>query len=82
MKSHFRQKYSYDMSCRSCKKENTLEDLSHLISCEALNININPISHGISVEDMYGDLQSQVKFVNFFEKIHTKRQILQDLEDK
>ena len=80
VKSNFRQKYSHNMSCRSCKLDNTYEDIRHLISCEALKININPKSQGISVEDMYGGLESQIKFVKFFEKIHTKRQILQDLD--
>ena len=62
------------------KKGNTFEDMRHLISCDELKLDINPIHNGISVEDMYGDLEAQVKFVKSFEILHTKRKLLEEIE--
>ena len=69
------------MTCRTCKEESSFENVQHLLSCDTLKVDVNPISCGISVEDIYGNLASQVKCVKFFEMILNKRKLIIELEE-
>ena len=79
VKSHYKQKFAKNMTCRTCKEENSFENVQHLLLCHTLKVNSN--SCDISVEDIYGNLTSQVKFVKIFEMIHNKRKLIIELED-
>ena len=80
VKANFKNKYGNSMICRSCKAKDSYENITHLISCYILVKDVNPMSHGFSVDDIFGGLEKQIVFVKFFEKIHTKRMLLQEFE--
>ena len=80
VKANYKNKYGNSMICRSCKAKESYENIAHIISCDILVKEVNPMSHGLSVDDIFGGLQKQIAFVIFFEKIHTKSMLLQEFE--
>ena len=77
VKSNFKKKYSQDMKCRSCNIEGSYEDIRHLTECLILN---DDKPKDEDPEDIYSNLEKQIKFIKYFEKIHLKRQLLDELE--
>ena len=76
VKSNYKKKYEHNMTCRSCNLPGSFEDERHLTQCPTINID-NP--NELNIEDIYSKLDDQVKFIKYFEKIHIKRQLLEEL---
>ena len=67
-KSNYKNKYKNDMSCTLCKDNQTEENLSHLLCCPFLTQLVTDINT-IQCQDIFGNLEQQVKAVKIFEKI-------------
>ena len=78
VKSNFKKKYEVDMTCRSCKLEETYEDERHLTVCPELNgENMNMDERNIDA--IYGYVDNQVNFIKYFENLHKKRKLVEEL---
>ena len=64
------------MTCRYCKSPGSFEDERHLTECLMLN---NDNSSDVNIDDIYKNLDEQIKFIKYFEKIHIKCQLLEEL---
>ena len=74
MKSAFDQN---DMSCRLCCLPDSYEDEDHLIHCDELVIQDNQEDY--KFDDVFSELDIQIKFVKFFTKIIERRKLLFEL---
>ena len=68
-KSHFKQKFA-NLVCRLCLDANSEESLSHLCDCSFIKQHVPEIST-VSVDDIYGGIDDQIKAVNIFMKVFT-----------
>jgi hypothetical protein len=67
-KSNYKNKYKNDMSCTLCKDNQTEENVSHLLCRPFLTQLVTDIVT-IQCQDIFGNLEQQVKAVKNFEKI-------------
>ena len=67
-KSNYKNKYKNDMSCTLCKDNQTEENVSHLLCRPFLTQLVTDIVT-IQCQDIFGNLEQQVKAVKIFEKI-------------
>ena len=66
-----------DMSCRLCKLPDSYEDENHLIKyCE---LEIQDDQNNFKFDDIFADLETQIKIVKFFTKIIERRKLLFEL---
>ena len=66
-KSHFKNQFP-NLICRLCLDVNSEESLIHFCDCSFIKQHIPEISH-VSVDDIYGEIDDQVKAVEVFMKI-------------
>ena len=64
------------MLCRLCKLKDSYEDIRYLTMYQTLNDDKHCYK---DPEDIYSNLEKQIKFIKYFEKIHLKRQLLEEL---
>ena len=68
-KTHFKQKFA-NLVCRLCLDANSEESLSHLCDCSFIKQHVPEIST-VSVDDIFGGIEDQIKAVNIFMKVFT-----------
>ena len=68
VKSNYKKKYAHDMTCRYCKLPDSFEDERHLTRC----LMLNDENDKVNIEDIYSNLEKQINFIKYFEKIHIK----------
>ena len=76
VKANYKKKYVHDMTCRSCKINDSYEDITHLTICRTLND--DKLSYA-NPEDIYSNLDKQIQFIKYFEKIDLKRKLLEEV---
>ena len=77
VKANYKKKFAHNMTCRYCKSSGSYEDERHLTECLMLN---NDNSSDVNIDDIYKNLDEQIKFIKYFEKnthkISTVRRIV------
>ena len=74
-KTNFSHQYGDDLTCRTCRNEDTLENEDHLLVCPALNDE----AQDVSFNDVYGNVDVQYRVTQIFKKIFRKQKIYLDL---
>ena len=67
VKTNFKILYKNDLSCRTCRESNITENEQHILECKGLiSENDDPF---MRYEDVFGDLNSQIRTVQVFKKV-------------
>ena len=67
------------MTCRACKKADTLEDENHFCTtCSTFEEERDGLS--LQIEDIYGGLNVQIKFIKKFKVIARKWKLILELK--
>ena len=69
------------MSCRICCDPNTYEDDIHTFKCEKLIEDVE-IEDNIYFEDIFGDLESQIRVMNSYIHLVRKRKLWLEMKEK
>jgi hypothetical protein len=77
-KTNSSHQYGDDLTCRTCRNEDTLENEEHLLVCPALNDK----AHDVSLNDVYGNVDVQYRVTQIFKKILRKQKIYLDTAQK
>ena len=77
IEENFKNQYEGNMICRICLDPSTVESLSHLISCKKLGKEMGGAQ--LNLEDIYGPLHAQIKFIKIFKRISEKREVIMGL---
>ena len=78
VKNNFGYKYE-DMTCRACKKADTLEDENHLCTtCSTFEEKRDGLA--LQIEDIYGGLNVQIQFIKKFKVIARKWKLILELK--
>ena len=75
VKSNFSSYYNNDMTCRTCRQPDSLENEQHLLQCENLKNEIKSETE-INFEDLFGDLEKQKETLFAYKSVLRKRDIL------
>ena len=75
-KSNFRNQFQHNMCCRICKVANTVEDEEHILTCKALNSQVNPEA---KFSHVYGNVNQQYEIVQVFKNILRRRKVYLDI---
>ena len=76
VKANFRSQFS-DMTCRTCSDTSTYENIQHLLQCDSLTDKLDVTK--VKINDIFGSLADQVRFIKVFKKISTKRKLMLEL---
>ena len=75
VKSNFSNYYNEDMTCRTCRRPDSIENEQHLTKCENLKSEIKSDAD-INFEDLFGDLKKQKETLFAYKSVLRKRDIL------
>ena len=75
VKSNFSNYYNEDMTCRTCRWPDSIENEQHLTKCENLKSKIKSYPD-INFEDLFGDLKKQKETLFAYKSVLRKRDIL------
>ena len=78
VKSNYKSQFEQNMTCRSCRHPSSYENVDHLLVCEIFENETEGIQ--LYFEDVFQPLQTQIKFIKIFKKIHNKRELLFELD--
>ena len=79
VKSNFKNRFNNNMRCRICMLPDSYENESHLLKCSDLVDNLSSAESNLKLEDIYGTLETQVRFIKHFDKIHSRRKLMLEL---
>ena len=65
------------MQCRLCEDENSHEDENHLLNCSELVAHLE--TSDVRFDDVFGDLETQIRAVKRFIKVLDRRDNIMDL---
>ena len=77
LKRNFSNKYGSDLACRLCKVQ--VECQEHILKCEVLKEKVD-ISVNIVYEDIFNNVDKQLKVVKVFKNLLREREILLNTE--
>ena len=79
VKSNFKNRFNNNMRCRICMLPESYENESHLLKCSDLMYNLSSAESNLKLEVIYGTLDTQVLFIESFDKIHSRRKLMLEL---
>ena len=82
VKSNYKTLFKDNMSCRICRDPNSYEDEDHtFFRCSDLKHDSDTNTHDIKFEDIYSDLENQIRAIKYFRNIADKRKIILELRN-
>ena len=70
------------MSCRICCDRNSIEDEDHtFFRCSDLKHDSYTNTHDIKFDDIYTDLEKQIRAIKYFQNIVDKRKLILELRN-
>ena len=76
VKTNFGEMYNRDLTCRTCKVVNSIENEDHIIKCEALRSEVQREDEEVSFSYVFMDIEKQKKAIEVFKAILRKREVL------
>ena len=80
VKSNYKTQYSDDMTCRICCDPKSYENEIHTFQCEKLLSDIE-IEDGIKFDDIFGNLESQIRVMNSYIHVIRKRNVFLEIKE-
>ena len=78
VKTNFKTLYNNDLNCRTCQKENKIENENHILNCEALEDEVRD-SQKVDFDFVFKDLKHQMIAVRAFKTVLRKRELILNL---
>ena len=80
VKSNFGELYENNLTCRTCKRLDSVENEDHLLRCEALISEINN-DDGVEFSYVFQGLEKQKKAVEMYKAVIRKREVLLNYQE-
>ena len=74
VKTNFENLYEQDLSCRTCRKPDSIENENHLLKCEMLKIEAE--TEAVVFNDVFGNIEKQTIAIKAFKAVLRKREVL------